>query len=214
MSYVLDGSSVNTLDLTFLLRVAGHAIQQAGQTRGYSMQTPTSRLVPADLIDDDPTGILRKDIALQGLTAQQEMFCKLLFTGVTQSDAYRQAYHCENASPQTVQHMASRAAQLPKILARMNQLQARWEQRASLDALIRRDEIARGIAEIAFSPVAKETTRLKALELLGKIAGIDLFKHRDAGANPDSVDQLSIEQIERKLGERLAQLKDITPPSK
>ena len=175
------------------------------------MQTPTGKLVPADLIDDDPAGILRKDVALQGLTAQQELFCKLLFTGVSRPDAYRQAYHCENASPQTVSQMALRAEQMPKVQARLRQLQARWEQRASLDALIRRDEIARGIAEIAFSATAKETTRLKALELLGKIAGIDLFKHRDASQDQDDLDAMSIDAIEAKLSARIAQLKNVTP---
>lgn len=176
------------------------------------MQTPTQRLVPKDLIDDNPLGILDPAFALQGLTAQQELFCKLLFTGVQQPDAYRQAYHCQNASPETVMHMASKAAKNPKVVARINQLQVRWEQRASLDALISRDEIARGIAEIAFNPIEKTVYRIKALDMLAKLAGIDLYKRADKADDEDAqVDKLSIEQIEERLAKRIAQLKDVTP---
>lgn len=152
--------------------------------------------------------LLNKHHALQGLTAQQEMFCKLIFTGMPQVDAYRRAYRVEHATSETVSHMAKRAAKTPRVVARLNQLHAAWQQRASLDGLIRRDEIARGIASIAFNEAVKPGDRLRAYEMLGKIGGIDLFKPGDGGAKPED---LSLDQVEQLLLAKLKALKTVSP---
>ena len=147
-------------------------------------------------------GILRNDHALQGLTAQQELFCKLLFSGVSQSDAYRKAYNCENAAPETVQQMAKHAAQKPLVIAHMRQLQEAWEGRASLDLLISKDEVQRGIASIAFDLTAKNADRLKAFDMLAKMLG--LYR---AGEAPKDDSNETLADVEAKLFKRLAELK-------
>lgn len=147
-------------------------------------------------------GILRNDHALQGLTPQQELFCKLMFSGVPQVDAYRKSYNCENALPETVQHMASMAAKKPMVVARMKQLQDRWEGRAALDALISKDEVQRSIASIAFDQTAKNADRLKALDMLSKMLG--LYRASEA---PKDASNETLADVEAKLLDKIRQLK-------
>lgn len=147
-------------------------------------------------------GVLRNDHALQGLTPQQELFCKLMFSGVPQIDAYRKAYNCENAAPETVSRSAVSAAQRPMVIARMRQLQEAWEGRASLDALISKDEVQRGIASIAFDQTAKNADRLKALDMLAKMLG--LYRAGDA---PKDDSNETLAQVEEKLLRKVQELK-------
>lgn len=153
--------------------------------------------------------ILRPGHALQGLTGPQEQFAYALFTGSSQADAYRHAHNCEHCAPETVQHMASMAARNPKVVARVRQLQMQRDERASLDHLISREEIARGLAEIAFNPVEKSADRIRALTALGNIGGIELFKPK--GKQDDEPADMTVAEIESRLATALGKIKDITP---
>lgn len=163
----------------------------------------------ADVVDILPpvnmksAGILRNDYALQGLTPQQELFCKLMYSGVPRIDAYRKAYNCENSSSETVSRMANNAAQLPMVLARMSQLQAAWEGRASLDLLISKDEVQRGIAKIAFDETAKNADRLKAFDMLSKMLGLYRAEARD----PKDSSNETLAEVEAKLIAKVNELK-------
>lgn len=62
--------------------------------------------------------------------------------------------------------------------------------------------VTQGIASIATNPNTKDNVRLRAYELLGKVAGIDLFREIHV---TEKVHR-TVEDIDRELKERLSSL--------
>ena len=56
------------------------------------------------------------------LTAKQEQFVKNIIDGMSQADAYRQAYQSENMADKTIHENACRLAKNPKVKARLKEL--------------------------------------------------------------------------------------------
>lgn len=59
-----------------------------------------------------------------GLTPKQEKFCQGIVKGLSQADAYRDAYNCENMSDDAIYREASLLMGSPKIAQRVNELRA------------------------------------------------------------------------------------------
>ena len=59
-----------------------------------------------------------------GLTEKQEKFCQAIVSGMSQSDAYRAAYACKNATDASVNQMASKLAANIKVISRVDILRA------------------------------------------------------------------------------------------
>jgi phage terminase small subunit len=59
-----------------------------------------------------------------GLTPKQEKFCQGIVKGLSQADAYRDAYNCENMSDDAIYREASLLMGIPKISQRVNELRA------------------------------------------------------------------------------------------
>lgn len=59
-----------------------------------------------------------------GLTPKQEKFCQGIVKGLSQADAYRDAYNCENMSDDAIYREASLLMNSPKISQRVNELRA------------------------------------------------------------------------------------------
>lgn len=57
-----------------------------------------------------------------GLTPKQEKFCQGIVKGLSQADAYRDAYNCENMSDDAIYREASLLMNSPKISQRVNEL--------------------------------------------------------------------------------------------
>ena len=57
-----------------------------------------------------------------GLTIKQEKYVQGLFKGLTQREAYKQAYDCENMTDKTIDEAACRAAGDYKVVARLKEL--------------------------------------------------------------------------------------------
>lgn len=57
-----------------------------------------------------------------GLTPKQEKFCQGIVKGLSQADAYRDAYNCKNMSDDAIYREASLLMNSPKISQRVNEL--------------------------------------------------------------------------------------------
>jgi len=57
-----------------------------------------------------------------GLTIKQEKFCQGLFSGLTQREAYKQAYNCEKMTDKSVDENACKLANDTKIASRLSLL--------------------------------------------------------------------------------------------
>lgn len=99
------------------------------------------------------------------LTAKEEKFSTNVFSGMTYTDAYKDAYNAENMSDKTINEKASLMAKKDKIRARIQQLRDEANSEKIISA-IKRKEILTNIA-------LTETTDnvMKAIDILNKMDG-------------------------------------------
>ena len=112
------------------------------------------------------------------ITVKMETYCQLRASGnyPTKSAAYRLAYDCRNMSPDTVNQEASRLETDPRIVARIDAIKLQKEAYSSHDAAqIRAHVIARLHLE-SIDPGSPPSARVRALELLGKLGGVQAFE--------------------------------------
>ena len=135
------------------------------------------------------------------LTVKQTNFCRGIAKGLTYTEAYRQAYDCERMKESTIGASACRLAAQPHIIARLLDLEKTEERSAVHSAVWRRSFVLEGLAKEAVEGDTA-SSRVRALELLGKSQGVDLFtdikEHRVTTRTSD--------EIESELRERIGQL--------
>lgn len=107
---------------------------------------------------------------MSGLTPKQERFALLVAEGVTQADAYRQAYDTK-AKPESIHVNASKLMADAKVALRVAELTKALEEASlwtRLDSVKVLSEIARGQ-----DPEAKPTDRVNATKALNTMHGWD-----------------------------------------
>jgi hypothetical protein len=114
-----------------------------------------------------------------GLTSKQEAFAVGVGTrGDTLAASYRAAYDASNMTDASIYAEASRLMANPLIAARVNALVALKQSSAMLDsARIRQHVIERLHAE-SIDPDNPSSTRVRAIELLGKLDVVGAFRER------------------------------------
>ena len=137
----------------------------------------------------------------QGLTAKQEAYALARFSGLNQSDAYRSAYSDEEKDPKQVSRVAIELDKHPAIVARVAQLTAERMKKSSLLAMLGPEFVTDGIMRLAMF-ASKETVQLQAYALLGKVAGIDLFRET---TRIEKVDRTA-EDVDKELKAKLQAL--------
>lgn len=148
------------------------------------------------------------------LTEKQEKFAKEVAAGRTLSDAYRVAYNSENMLDTTIWQESSKLMDNPKVAERVKQLLDHRE-KAFLQAdakRIRVHVIDRLLAE-STSEKNRGGERIKALELLGKLDVVGMFKEKTEVEHKGETDIGLLEaQLRAKLEQYLgASAIDITP---
>lgn len=123
----------------------------------------------------NPVSVLDNSLAFQGLTARQQLFVSLRFSGLTCAESYRQSGDCSNMSEDTLGKRANEMDKLPRVQGKMRELQSRRDSQAMLAADLNRDWITKRIMYLADS-TAKDSVKLASLVALGKVVGIDLFR--------------------------------------
>jgi phage terminase small subunit len=114
-----------------------------------------------------------------GLTPKQEKFCQNIVKGMSQADAYRDAYNTENQKDETIWSNACRLMNDSKVIARVKEL----TEITVKDIKYEIEDCFRETDEIL--QLAKMTENLqimlKAVEQKGKLKG--LFKDKDTNVN-------------------------------
>ena len=120
------------------------------------------------------------------LTPKQEKFCQCIVKGMSQTDAYKEAFEIKTAKPESVYTMASRLLRDVKIESRLEELKKGIEKELVYSALESFNKL-KEIQELALGNQLKPdlTNALKAEELKGKLAGLYVEK-KDITANIDS----------------------------
>lgn len=114
------------------------------------------------------------------LTAKQEAFAQAVAGGMTQADAYRSAYDCENSTDKTVVEEASRVAADRNVSARVAELKEATE----LAALWTRLNSVQTLKKIAdgLGSDAKPNEVVAAIKELNSMHGFNApTKHEVAG---------------------------------
>jgi len=136
------------------------------------------------------------------LTGKQEAFAKLVASGSMLSDAYRECYSADNMKSSTLWSEACRLAQNPKVSARIKDIQADMEaDRRTIEAR-RAEWILKRLTEEA-DQADNASSRIRALELLGKSLSVSMFTDRVEQADTT---ERSASDIERELRAKLDRL--------
>lgn len=124
------------------------------------------------------------------LTAKQEKFSLNIAKGMTQSDAYRDAYDAENMTDEQIWTEACLVAKNQKVSKRIEELRSKAESKAIMTAIQRK--------EILTDIILNEgvDSKMKAIDILNKMDGeyiqkiqADVDNHIDINIEIDDVDE-------------------------
>jgi len=138
------------------------------------------------------------------LTIKQEAFAQAMASGLypNQAAAYRVAYDAETMAPGTIYQEASRLMADPRIAARVDEIKGIKQAGERLNsAQIKAHVIARLHIE-SLDPDSSPASRIRALELLGKLGGVAAFEKQaeDTSLPPDA------DSVTKALRDRLEAL--------
>ena len=128
-----------------------------------------------------------------GLTPKQAHFARCVAGGMTQADAYREAYDpSDSTKSETIHTLASRLMAKDEIRSRVDSIMAAKDRAVAASALSDRDKVLSKLRLwIDGSPA--DSNQLRAAELLGKASGV-------------FTDQVSITSTERAPAEVAAEI--------
>jgi len=132
------------------------------------------------------------------LTGKQSAFVQGILKGLSQSDAYRQAYDAENMSPTSIWEEASRLCANPKVGSRIEAGRRLQEARAVHTGASLRSFVERELYRLA-TEADGDANRLRALHLLGTCEKVGAFVSRVADVTEDMTPQQVEEALETKL---------------
>lgn len=130
----------------------------------------------------------------RGLTARMRTFAKLVSEGRTPSESYRLAYGCSKSSNATVSANAGKLMKDPRVVEVVKAVHA--AEAIITDHAKLRIYVMRQLLTHAHTMKA-ETSRIRALELLGKTVGMFTDKIET------SVEQVNPDQLKADLEKRL-----------
>jgi hypothetical protein len=142
---------------------------------------------------------------IDGLTPKQELFAQQVAKGQTLADAYRHSYDASGSKDNTIHGAASDLMANPRVSARVNELLKEQERMMLRDSVAIRRHVMRGLMRESEAGLSDDDSgatamsRLKALELLGKVDIVSMFKDRVEQENKDR----KPEEVEKVLNERL-----------
>jgi len=107
------------------------------------------------------------------MTPKQLHFCRCVASGMTQADAYREAYEpSDSTTAASIHTLASRLMGQVEIRSRVDTLIAARERAVAASALSDRDKVLSKLRGWMDSAEPTDSTKLRAAELLGKAAGL------------------------------------------
>lgn len=138
--------------------------------------------------------------ASRKLTAKQEAFAREIAKGATNSEAYRLAYNAEGMKPESIHSEASRVANVPAVSSRIRELIGEVHDQMIRDGVaIRRHVLTNLLRESTDMKHGNASSRIRALELLGKSDVVGLF-NEPKEAKERSTDPAKLEaELKEKL---------------
>ena len=132
-----------------------------------------------------------------GLTPKQAKFAANLAEGMSQAEAYRNAYDAENMAPETIHSHASRMAARDKVRARVDALIAERMRLIEVKGVSDREKVVTLLRKFAEDEARPDHVRLRAVELWGKTCGAFVEVIDDKRERPAANVAL---ELERRLG--------------
>ena len=136
-----------------------------------------------------------------GLTAKQAKFAANLAEGMSQAEAYRNAYDAQNMAPETIHAHASRLAKRDKVAARVDALIAERMRLIETRGVSDRAKVVGLLRQFAEDDARPDHVRLRAVELWGKTCGAFVEVIEDRRDRPAAA--VAVE-LERRLGALLS----------
>ncbi len=137
------------------------------------------------------------------LTARQERFAQGLSDGLTNSEAYRQAYSTDAMKPSTVHVEACKLAKNPKVAQRVHHLltakQAKQAEQHSMFALKNSDRVWSNVWRLAEGSNIPPAVQQSAVALAAKMAGMltDQVKIENVSGDSTTIEKELIERLQR-----------------
>ena len=136
---------------------------------------------------------------ISGLTPKQEKFVQGVVSGMTASESYRNAYSTKNMKDSSIWTEASKLMSNPKVSQRVKQGMKRKSEYASTTGLSLRQMVLEQLQKEALDTNNNESSRIRALELLGKVSEVALFTERlETTTSNKSSDEIKLE-LEQKI---------------
>ena len=171
-----------------------HALEAGGFELSEAEQAAAAAEPPRERSDGQVVGIGEGKV--RPLTPSQMAFIQGVIEGKTRRQAYRDAYPNAQGNDSTISAAAARLAKDPRI---NRMIEAGWEETTEAlaeDNAAQRRYVSRSL--VALSKAGKqEGTRLRALELLGRAAG--MFKDKEE----QKAVPITAEQLRRELAGHL-----------
>ena len=141
-----------------------------------------------------PSNSLDPAKPFEGLNFQQDAYCWARLDGLKSVDAYMHAYKIEDKNSRyDVSVAAAQIARNPKVVQRLKELIKERDAQTSLVPRLNREFVVNGVMELAMH-AKSDSVKLRAFELLGKSAGIDLFRDvkvtEKLDRDPETIDQM------------------------
>lgn len=133
-----------------------------------------------------------------GLTAKQRAYALEMIKGCSQSEAYRRAYDAEKMSDRAIATEASRLSMNPNVQRMVEAGLAEKARLSSHTALSLRAFVTDRLFKEA-SEAEVPAARIRALELLGKIDMVSMFKERVSTETDERSPAEIKEELEAKL---------------
>ena len=135
------------------------------------------------------------------LTSKQQKFLEGLIAGLSAVDSYRNAYVTENMSERAVRVESSRLKNHPIITLHLDRHSAAVDTQLRRNTLSSRGWIVSRLEQEATDSESPAASRISALALLGKVAGVDLFTERE---KDEDRSRMSEAELHNTLEQRLA----------
>ncbi len=139
---------------------------------------------------------------ISGLTPKQEKFVQGILSGLSGSDAYRNAYDCSKMKDNSIHRESSVLMSNPKITTRLKAGYKRLEDSSITSAISLRRMVTEQLVKEAKDTDNNESSRIRALELIGKISEVALFTDRVETSTNDKTSA----EIKLELEEKIQQM--------
>jgi hypothetical protein len=141
----------------------------------------------------------------QPLTQKQLNFCELICDGYTKADAFRKAYDVgADTKDKSIHEMASKTFNNIKVMGRIKAIQNQRAEDKRMLAIKRSEFIMKQLEKEAMDLDNNSSSRIRALELMGKSAEVGLFVDK-VEMKSENIN-MSAEELQDQLKEKLQKL--------